>query len=159
MPTDPQLEAFMRRAVELSRHGMRRGDGGPFGAVIVKDGAIVGEGWNRVLSTNDPTAHGEMVAIRDACHKLGTFDLTGCDLFTSAEPCPMCLSATYWARVARVFFGNTHADTAALGFDDGTILEELRKPGGRTIPEARLLADEALAVFREYAADPDRVRY
>jgi guanine deaminase len=159
MPSDPQLEAFMRRAVELSRVGMTRGDGGPFGAVVVKDGAIVGEGWNRVLLTNDPTAHGEVVAIRDACQKLGTFDLTGCDLFTSAEPCPMCLSAIYWARIARIFYGNTHADTAAIGFADANFLDELRKADGRSIPETRLLADEALAVFREYAADPNRVPY
>ena len=159
MPSDPQLEVFMRRAIELSRHGMSRGDGGPFGAVVVKGGAVVGEGWNRVLSTNDPTAHGEVVAIRDACQRLGTFDLTGCELFTSAEPCPMCLSAIYWAHLARVYFGNTHADTAAIGFDDGVILEELKKPGPRTIPETRLLADEALAVFREYAADPNRRPY
>lgn len=159
MPTDPRHEAFMRRAIELSRLGTSRGDGGPFGAVIVKDGRVVGEGWNRVLATNDPTAHGEVVAVRDACRNLGTYVLSGCELFTSAEPCPMCLAAVYWARLDRIFYGNSHADTAAIGFDDGTIQDELRKDAGRTIPEVRLLADEALAVFREYAADPTRVRY
>jgi tRNA(Arg) A34 adenosine deaminase TadA len=158
-PTDRPPEEFMRRAIELSRHGMRRGDGGPFGAVVVRGGAVVGEGWNRVLSTNDPTAHAEVEAIRDASRTLGRFDLSGCELFTSAEPCPMCLAATYWARIARVFYANSHADTAAIGFDDSMILGELRKPAARLIPEARLLADEALAVFREYAADPTRVRY
>ena len=154
-----QPEAFMRRAIDLSRQGMERGDGGPFGAVVVKGGAIVGEGWNRVLATNDPTAHGEVVAIRDACQKLGTYDLTGCDLFTSAEPCPMCLSAIYWARIARVYYGNSHADTAAIGFDDANFLDELKKSGGRAVPEIRLLPEEALAVYREFAANPDRVRY
>jgi len=154
-----QPEAFMRRAIDLSRQGMERGDGGPFGAVVVKGGAIVGEGWNRVLATNDPTAHGEVVAIRDACQKLGTYDLTGCDLFTSAEPCPMCLSAIYWARIARVYYGNSHADTAAIGFDDANFLDELKKSGGRAVPEIRLLPEEALAVYRECAANPDRVRY
>ena len=154
-----QPEAFMRRAIDLSRQGMERGDGGPFGAVVVKGGAIVGEGWNRVLATNDPTAHGEVVAIRDACQKLGTYDLTGCDLFTSAEPCPMCLSAIYWARIARVYYGNSHADTAAIGFDDANFLDELKKSGGRAVPEIRLLPEAALAVYREFAANPDRVRY
>jgi tRNA(Arg) A34 adenosine deaminase TadA len=150
----------MRRAIELSRRGARRGDGGPFGAVIVHDGVIVGEGWNRVIATNDPTAHGEVEAIRDACRRLGTFVLRGCDLFTSAEPCPMCLGAIYWARIDRVFYGNTHADAAALGFDDPVILAELGKPAvERLIPGFRLLADEALDVFREFAANPNRVQY
>lgn len=160
LPQDPRLEALMRRAIELSRHGSRRGDGGPFGAVVVRDGGIVGEGWNRVIVTNDPTAHGEVEAIRDACRRLGTFRLSGCDLFTSAEPCPMCLGAIYWARIDRVFYGNTYADAAALGFDDPVILAELGKPlVDRLIPEFRLLPDEALEVFREFAANPDRARY
>jgi tRNA(Arg) A34 adenosine deaminase TadA len=150
----------MRRAIELSRRGARRGDGGPFGAVVVRDGVIVGEGWNRVIATNDPTAHGEVEAIRDACRRLGTFVLRGCDLFTSAEPCPMCLGAIYWARIDRVFYGNTHADAAELGFDDPVILAELSKPPvERLIPEFRVLADEARQVFREFAANPNRVRY
>lgn len=159
-PRDPKLEALMRRAIELSRDGARRGDGGPFGAVVVRDGVIVGEGWNRVIATNDPTAHGEVEAIRDACRRLGTFSLAGCDLFTSAEPCPMCLAAIYWARIGRVFYGNVHADAAALGFDDSIILAEMSKPPvERLIAEFRLLPDEALEVFREFAANPDRVRY
>lgn len=157
---DPRLDAFMRRAIELSRHGSRRGDGGPFGAVVVRGGVIVGEGWNRVVAANDPTAHGEVEAIRDACRRLGTFSLAGCDLFTSAEPCPMCLAAIYWARLDRLYYGNTHADAAAIGFDDALIHGELGKPPAvRLIPEVRLLAGEALEVFREFAANADRVRY
>jgi guanine deaminase len=155
----PRVE-FMRRAIELSRYGMRRRDGGPFGAVVVQNGRIIGEGWNQVIATNDPTAHGEVVAIRHACRTVGTFVLAGCDLYTSAEPCPMCLSATYWARVARVFFGNTVTDAAAIGFDDTAILDELRKSApDRSIPATRFLAEEAAEVFREFAADPERVRY
>jgi guanine deaminase len=158
---DPEADlAFMRRAIELSRQGMRNGDGGPFGAVVVRAGRIVGEGWNRVIATNDPTAHGELLAIRDACGSLGTFILAGCDLYTSSEPCPMCLSAAYWARLSRICFANTVADAAAIGFDDTLILDELRKPPAvRLIPTDRLLADEAIEVFREFAANPAHVRY
>jgi guanine deaminase len=157
---DPRPEPFMRRAIELSRQGMRRRDGGPFGAVIVRGGEVVGEGWNRVVAASDPTAHGEVEAIRDACRRLGTFDLSGCELFTSAEPCPMCLAAIYWARIDRVYYGNAHADAAAIGFDDAVISEQLGKPPAeRLISETRLLSDEALEVFREYLADPNRVRY
>jgi tRNA(Arg) A34 adenosine deaminase TadA len=161
MPIDPGPElSFMRRAIELSRLGMQRGDGGPFGAVIVRAGEIVGEGWNRVVATNDPTAHGEILAIRDACSRLGTFILADCELYTSSEPCPMCLSAVYWSRLARVYYANTVADAAAIGFDDSHILEELQKPPTeRLILASRLLAEEAIAVFREYSFDPNRVRY
>jgi tRNA(Arg) A34 adenosine deaminase TadA len=161
MPADPEVElGFMRRAIELSRTGMERGDGGPFGAVVVRAGHIVGEGWNRVVATNDPTAHAEILAIRDACRRLGTFVLAGDDLYTSSEPCPMCLSAIYWSRLVRVFYGNTVADAAAIGFDDTLIHDELQKPSTvRRIPATRLLSDEAIAVFREYTAKPDRVRY
>ena len=161
MAFDPAPDlAFMRRAIELSRMGMQRGDGGPFGAIIVRAGAVVGEGWNRVVATNDPTAHGEVLAIRDACRRLGTFILEGCDLYTSSEPCPMCLSAVYWSRLARIFYGNTVADAAAIGFDDTRVLEELRKPPTvRQVPSSRLLADEAIEVLLEYAANPHRVRY
>jgi guanine deaminase len=156
---DPDLR-FMRRAIELSRLGMKRGDGGPFGAVIVRAGAIIGEGWNSVITTNDPTAHGEVLAIREACRRLGTFVLAECDLYTSSEPCPMCLSAAYWSRIARIFFANTVADAAAIGFDDTLILGELQKPSqARRIPSQRVLADEAIEVFREYAANPNRVQY
>jgi guanine deaminase len=161
VPTEnaPRPE-FMRRAIELSRHGMLRGDGGPFGAVVVRDGQIIGEGWNQVIATNDPTAHGEVVAIRHACRAVGSFVLAGCDLYTSYEPCPLCLSAIYWARVVRVFFGNTVADAAAIGFDDTLILNELRQPAGsRSLPATRFMAEEAAVVFREFLANPDRVRY
>jgi tRNA(Arg) A34 adenosine deaminase TadA len=151
---------FMRRAIELSRLGMQRRDGGPFGAVIVRAGEIVGEGWNRVVATNDPTAHGEILAIRDACRRLNTFILAECDLYTSSEPCPMCLSAVYWSRIARIYYGNSVADAAAIGFDDTLIQEQLQKPPTvRLIPAKRLMADEAIEVFREYASIPDRVRY
>ena len=152
--------AFMRRAIELSRQGMRARDGGPFGAVVVHAGRIVGEGWNRVITTNDPTAHAEVLAIRAACRELGTFVLSDCDLYTSSEPCPMCLSASYWARLRRTYFGNTVANAAAIGFDDTLILGELRKsPSERLMPATRLLAEEAIEVFREFAADPNHVRY
>ena len=111
----------MRRAVRLSAERMREGAGGPFGAVIVKDGKVVAEGWNRVTSTNDPTAHAEVMAIRSACEKLGTFSLQGCEIYTSCEPCPMCLSAIYWARLDRIYFANSREDAAAIGFDDELI--------------------------------------
>jgi guanine deaminase len=150
----------MRRALALGRRGMRAGDGGPFGAVVVKDGTIVGEGWNRVVGTNDPTAHGEMVAIRDAGRRLGRFSLDGCELYTSGEPCPMCLAAIYWARIARVYFGFTITDAARIGFDDQLIYCEVARPAHRRqIPHIQLLAREARRVAREYAADPERVRY
>ena len=161
MAIDPGPEpGFMRRAIELSRLGIQRGDGGPFGAIIVRAGEIVGEGWNRVVATNDPTAHGEILAIRDACRRLKTFILEECELYTSSEPCPMCLSAVYWSRLSRIYFANTIADAAAIGFDDSHILEEFQKPPTvRLIPTNRILADEAMEVFREYSADPNRVRY
>jgi guanine deaminase len=152
--------SFMQRAIELSRLGIERGDGGPFGAVIVRAGEIVGEGWNRVIATNDPTAHGEILAIREASRRLNTFILAGCDLYTSSEPCPMCLSAVYWSRISRIFYGNTVADAAGIGFDDTLILGELQKPPTvRLIPASRLMADEAIEVFREFMANPNRVRY
>jgi guanine deaminase len=150
----------MRRALALARRGMKAGDGGPFGAVVVRGGAIVGEGWNRVVATRDPTAHGEIVAIRAAGRRLATFRLEGCDLYTSGEPCPMCLGAAYWARIDRIFFGFSVADAARIGFDDRVIYREVaRPPGRRTIPAVQLLAREARAVAREYAADPRRVTY
>ena len=151
---------FMRRAIALGHRGMRAGDGGPFGAVVVRAGAIVGEGWNRVLATPDPTAHGEIVAIRAACRRLATFQLSGCDLYTTGEPCPMCLAAIYWARIDRVFFGFTVADAARIGFDDRVIFRELARPAARRrIPAVQLLAAEARALARAYAANPRRARY
>jgi tRNA(Arg) A34 adenosine deaminase TadA len=153
-------ERFMRRAIALGRRGMNAGDGGPFGAVVVRRGEIVGEGWNRVPATADPTAHGEIVAIRAACRRLASFRLSGCELYTSAEPCPMCLGAIYWARIDRIFFGFTVADSARIGFDDRFIHRELARPAGRrTIRAVQLLADEARALAREYAANPRRVTY
>ena len=109
---------FMQRAIELAKSGMLAGHGGPFGAVIVRDGEIIGEGWNQVLRNNDPTAHGEVTAIRDACNKLGDFKLTGCEIHTTGEPCPMCLGAIHWARIDRIYYGFSIKDAATAGFDD-----------------------------------------
>jgi len=153
-------EKFMREAIGLADAGMREGRGGPFGCVIVRRGEIVGRGSNRVTSTNDPTAHAEVTAIRDACGRLGTFQLTDCELYTSCEPCPMCLSAIYWARIPQVFYGNTRQDAAAIGFDDDFIYRQVPlPPDQRAIAMKPLLRDEALATFRGWAAKPDKVRY
>lgn len=150
----------MRRAIKLSRQKMQAGEGGPFGAVVVKDGTIVGEGWNCVTSRNDPTAHAEVVAIRDACARLGTFTLQGCELYTSCEPCPMCLAAAYWARVDRLYYGNTIQDAADIGFDDFYFYRQLSLPiGERDLPMIRMLPDEALEVFGEWARKPDKTPY
>jgi tRNA(Arg) A34 adenosine deaminase TadA len=150
----------MRRAIALSRIHMEAGEGGPFGAVVVKDGQIVGEGWNRVTSTCDPTAHAEMVAIRLACAQLGTFTLKGCEIFTSCEPCPMCLSAIYWARLDRIWYGNTQADAAAIQFDDQWLYREVALPiPERSLAAVELLRDEALAVFQTWEAKADKTRY
>lgn len=165
VPTGERLdrdiaEGFMRRAIELSRRGMESGDGGPFGAVIVKDRMIVGEGWNRVVATNDPTAHGEIVAIRAATQTLKHFNLKGCDIYTSAQPCPMCLGAIYWARLDRIYYGNSVKDAAAIGFDDDQFYCQLgRAPQDRTVPEVQLLAEEARLIFQEYVAQVGAVRY
>lgn len=160
-PYDRQrAEHFMRRAIELSRQGMEAGAGGPFGAVIVKGGTIIGEGWNQVIATNDPTAHGEVVAIRAATRSLKDFHLNGCDLYTSAQPCPMCLGALYWARIDRIYYGNSVQDVAAIGFDDEFFCRQLsRAPRDRDIPEVQLLAKEARQVFNDFAARPGSVRY
>jgi guanine deaminase len=150
----------MRQAIGLSRRRMQEGAGGPFGAVIVRDGAVVGEGWNQVTSANDPTAHAEIVAIRDACRRLGSFSLKGCTIYTSCEPCPMCLSAIYWARLDRMFYANTRDEAAAIGFDDAFLYTEVALPiESRALPSMRLLGPEALRVFEEWAARPDRVPY
>ncbi len=152
--------AFMRHAVRLSAERMRDGAGGPFGAIVVRDGKVVAEGWNRVTSANDPTAHAEVTAIRDACAALGTFSLRGCDIYTSCEPCPMCLAAIYWARLDRVFFANSREDAAAIGFDDALIYAEVSKPiADRVIPTTQLALPEAAAVFAEWHAKPDKVQY
>lgn len=153
-------EEFMRHAIELAKRGVGSNQGGPFGAVVVKDKQIVGEGWNCVTSSNDPTGHAEITAIRNACKKLNTFQLTDCTIYTSCEPCPMCLGAIYWARPAKVFYGCTHADAAAIGFDDHFIYEEIAKPiHTRSIPTQLLLRDEALAAFEMWAAKADKIEY
>jgi tRNA(Arg) A34 adenosine deaminase TadA len=153
-------EHFMREAIQLAEHGMRTGRGGPFGCVVVRQGRIVGRGHNRVTSTNDPTAHAEIVAIRDACATLETFQLADCELYTSCEPCPMCLAAIYWARIPRVYYGNTRADAAAVGFDDALIYEQVAlPPDGRSVKMQPCLRDEAQAAFREWAAKADKIRY
>jgi len=151
---------FMQRAIELAVENVRSGRGGPFGAVVVKDGRIVAEGVNRVTSANDPSAHAEIVAIREACRALGTFQLTGCDIYTSCEPCPMCLGAIYWARSDRVFFAATAQDAAAAGFDDSFIYNELRTPPGeRKIKMEPMMREAALAVFRAWLGNSGRVEY
>lgn len=157
---DQQQRSFMKMAIELSEKGMNLGKGGPFGCVIVKDGLVVGKGYNSVLSTNDPTAHAEMVAIRDACKNLQTFQLDGCELFTSCEPCPMCLGAIYWARPAKVFFANTQSDAAAAGFDDQFIYDELELPlENRGIPFFQMMRDQAQKVFTTWIKKNDKTVY
>ena len=151
---------FMQRAIELSRINMQSNKGGPFGAVIVRDGKIVGEGWNKVTSANDPTAHAEVEAIRDACKKLGTFELRDCEIYTSCEPCPMCLAAIYWARIDLIFYGNTREDAASIQFDDDFLYQEIVKPmAQRTIPIKPLMRDEAMKVFKEWVEKLDRTPY
>ncbi|GAB4038299.1 nucleoside deaminase [Spirosoma jeollabukense] len=155
-----QDEYFLREAIELARTGMTNGQGGPFGAIIVRKGEIVGRGCNQVTSTNDPTAHAEVVAIRDACRNLGTFQLEDCTLYASCEPCPMCLGAIYWARPNRIVYGAFHSDAAGAGFDDQFIYEELDKPREqRHIPMHQLLRSEADAVFQEWVAMEKRIPY
>jgi len=151
---------FMQRAIALAVENVKSGAGGPFGAVIVKDGRIVAEGVNRVTQTNDPSAHAEVVAIREACRALNTFQLSGCELYTSCEPCPMCLGAIYWARPDRVFYGATAADAADAGFDDSFIYEELRRePSHRKIVMTPIMRDDALAAFRAWREQPGRIEY
>ena len=152
--------AFMARAIELAMDNVRSGRGGPFGAVVVKDGKIIAEGANCVSATNDPTAHAEVVAIREACKKLGVFELRDCELYTSCEPCPMCLGAIYWARPARVFFGGTAADASKAGFDDSLIYQEIPQPHSeRKIPMKQLMRDEALEAFRAWERSPNKISY
>lgn len=151
---------FMTRAIELAKMGVDMNLGGPFGCIVVKGDEIVGEGNNRVTSTNDPTAHAEIVAIREACKKLSTFQLDGCTIYTSCEPCPMCLGAIYWARPEKVFFACTRDDAAHIGFDDDFIYDELEKSNEqRERVLLNLMRDEALEVFNNWAKKPDRVEY
>jgi tRNA(Arg) A34 adenosine deaminase TadA len=151
---------FLRRAIALATENVTSGAGGPFAAVIVRDGRIVGEGVNTVTAGNDPTAHGEVNAIRAAARALGTFLLSGCELYTSCEPCPMCLAAAYWARVDAVYYGACAADAARAGFDDAFLYGEMRKDAAeRQMPSAQLLGDEAWASFAAWLASAKRVDY
>ncbi len=151
---------LMRKAIELSIKGMLANEGGPFGAIVVKDGKIVGKGNNKVSSTNDPTAHAEVVAIRDACKNLNTFQLDDCDIYTSCEPCPMCLGAIYWARPRKVFYACTKKDAAAIGFDDDFIYKELEIPmKDRKIPFVQLLQNEGIKAFQMWESKEDKTEY
>ena len=153
-------ETFMREAIRLSTEAMRRGEGGPFGAVVVKDGEIIGRGCNQVTGSNDPTAHAEVVAIREACRRLNTFRLNDCDLYASCEPCPMCLSAAYWARINRLFFAATRRDAAEAGFDDEMLYREIPLPSSsRSLPTVQLLRESALAAFSEWRSKLDKIPY
>jgi len=150
----------MRDAIRLSEEGVRAGRGGPFGCVVVRAGKIVGRGNNQVTSACDPTAHAEIVAIREACRALGTFRLADCALYASCEPCPMCLSAIYWAHIPTVYYGNTRQDAAAIGFDDDLIYREIPlPPDRRRVKMKPLLREEARGAFSEWAQKADRVRY
>ncbi|MDH3601219.1 MAG: nucleoside deaminase [Candidatus Tectomicrobia bacterium] len=151
---------FMRRAIVLSEEALYSGQGGPFGALIVKDDRIISEGLNRVTSNNDPTAHAEIVAIREACRVLNEFHLHGCEIYTSCEPCPMCLSAIYWARVQRIYYANTRHDAADIGFDDEFLYREIpTAPKDRTIPASQLLAHEARQAFDNWQQKVDKRHY
>lgn len=153
-------EEFMRRAIELAQNGIRQGDGGPFGAVIVRDGKILGEGWNQVIRSNDPTAHGEVTAIRDACARLGTISLEGCEIYTTGQPCPMCLGAIYWARIRRIYFGFRVEDAADLGFDDTEFFRQMQlPPDQRFVPSEEICRPEALMLASEYSHLPMRQLY
>lgn len=156
----PDHAEHMRRAIELSREKMRANDGGPFGAVVVLDGQIIGEGWNRVTSTNDPTAHAEISAIRAACARTGSFSLEGAVIYSSCEPCPMCLAAIYWARISKLYYANTSEDAAAIDFDDAFLYREIViDDAHRALPSEQLMRDEAIAVFDEWREKPDKIEY
>jgi len=150
----------MREAIKEAEAGMRGGKGGPFGCVIVRKGEMIARGRNCVTSSNDPTAHAEVTAIREACRKLGTFQLEDCELFTSCEPCPMCLAAIYWARIPQIYYGNTRSDAAAIGFDDDFIYQQMPlAPEKRAIAMQPLLREEALTSFKEWQSKSDKVSY
>lgn len=155
----PEIQ-FMREAIREAEGGMRRNEGGPFGCVIVRRGQIIARGCNGVTSTNDPTAHAEITAIRAACRELAKFSLEDCALYTSCEPCPMCLAAIYWARIPEVYFGNTRSDAAAIGFDDDVIYQQLALPvAARSVAMQPLLRDEAQATFQAWQRKPDKRPY
>lgn len=158
--TEDKIQFFMNRAIELSQIGMEKGYGGPFGAVIVKDEQIIAEGYNTVIATNDPTAHAEIVAIRKACQHLHHFQLTDCILFTSCEPCPMCMGAIYWARPKAVYFANTRQDAAAIGFDDNFIYQELHQPfDQRKMNIFHIPSPKAKAIFQLWTQKQDKTLY
>lgn len=151
---------FLREAIRLSIDKMQAGQGGPFGAVVTRDGEIIGRGWNQVTSANDPTAHAEVVAIRAACTRLNTFSLAGCELYASCEPCPLCLSAVYWSRIEHVYYAASCDDAAEAGFDDRELYRELARPAEeRRIAMAQALRDEALEAMRAWASKEDRILY
>ena len=151
---------FMRQAIKLATDNVESGRGGPFGAVVVKDGRVVATGSNQVTATNDPTAHAEVTAIRNACAALGTFQLDGCEVYTSCEPCPMCLAALYWSRCAAIYYGNDAADAAKAGFDDSFLYDEVKKPlDQRTIPITEMCSDEAWESFDTWLKSPFKVEY
>ncbi|MDR3466338.1 MAG: nucleoside deaminase [Xanthobacteraceae bacterium] len=151
--------ALMRRAIELSSRSTKQ-NGGPFGAVVALEGRIIGEGVNQVVASRDPTAHAEICAIRMACAEIRSHQLTGCEIYTSCEPCPMCLSAIWWARIARIYYGNTQADAAAIGFDDNAFYRELSlPPSQRTVAAEQLCGHEAKVVFDEWFKNPQRILY
>jgi guanine deaminase len=151
---------FMARAIQLSIDNVLSGRGGPFGAVVVKDNKVIAEGANEVTSANDPTAHAEVLAIREACKKLGVFHLEGCDIYASCEPCPMCLGAIYWARLSHIYFGNLAADASRIGFDDSAIYRELSQPlAQRKIPMVQMMREEALEAFRAWEKHSRKITY
>ena len=151
---------FLREAIRLSYERMKRNEGGPFGAVIVRDGEVIGRGWNRVTSTNDPTAHAEIVAIRNACSRLKSFSLAGCEIYSSCEPCPLCLAAIYWSHLEHIYYAATCDDAAAAGFDDRHFYRELGKAvGKRSIPMEQALRDEACVALKAWTQKEDRIRY
>ncbi|MDB6031696.1 MAG: zinc-binding CMP/dCMP deaminase [Verrucomicrobiales bacterium] len=153
-------EQFLRAAISLSREKMQAGCGGPFGAVIVRDGQILGRGWNQVTTANDPTAHAEVVAIREACRSLKTFHLEGCEIYSSCEPCPMCLAAIYWARLGHLYFGSSRTDAAGAGFDDEFLYKEINAPLAiRKVSTEQFLREEAWAVLQEWMQKPDKTPY
>jgi len=158
--TSSNCEKFMQEAIRLSLEMMRAGKGGPFGALVVRDGEIIGRGWNCVTSTNDPTAHAEVVAIREACRRTGNFLLEGSELYASCEPCPMCLSAAYWARIGRVYYAASRGDAAEAGFLDKMLYDELaREASQRRVPCIGLGREQALPAFREWKEKRDRIPY
>lgn len=160
MYSESQRMYFMREAIRLSVENVQQGKGGPFGAVVVKNGEIIASGANEVTSSNDPTAHAEVVAIRKACHVLGSFQLTDCEIYASCEPCPMCLGAIYWARPARLFFANTKLDAAEIDFDDQFIYEEIELPfPHRHLATSQMLRDEALSAFELWKNSQNKVEY